>query len=114
VAPCVIPRHGEFVVDFKTMGNHDFKRAGLPPHYAAKYEAQINIYMDFFDLEAGLIVGIQKDTPHNLKEFQFRRNQPLIDAIYEKWTHVSLCIDDGEEPHDIEPELPLVGPIESS
>lgn len=114
VAPCVIPRAGEFVVDFKSMGNHDFKRKGMPQGFDKKYEAQINIYMDLFDLETGLIVGIQKDRPHDLKEFQFRRNQPLIDAIYNKWKYVTQCIDDGVAPEGPEPNLPFTGPVETT
>lgn len=98
IAPCKIPGYGDYVVDFKTMGHHDFRRNGLPEWSAAKYECQINIYMDFFDLEKGLIVAICKDSPHDMKELTYTRNQPLIDAIYRKWHLVSECITQGVEP----------------
>jgi hypothetical protein len=114
VAPCSVPQFEDVVVDFKTMGNHDFKRKDLPDAYAAKYEAQLNIYMDWFDLETGLIVGIQKDTPHALKEYEFKRNQPLIDAVYEKWHYVSDCLRDGEAPDVKDKPLPLKGPVSRS
>lgn len=116
IAPCVIPDHGEYVVDFKTMNNRDFAQNGMPGWCAEKYEAQINIYMDFFDLERALIVPIQKDSPHNMKEFEFVRNQPLIDKIYEKWKFVAECLENNDPPNDLDDEyfnkLPFEGPIE--
>lgn len=95
VAPCTIPGHGEYLVDYKTMNNVSFKvtEAGvLPENVSPKYEAQVNIYMDFFNLEKALIVCVQKDTPHNFSEIEFHRNQLLIDFIYERWEFVSECI----------------------
>lgn len=98
IAPLELPKYGEYLVDFKTMGGRAFKEVGLPTGFAEKYEAQINIYMDLFDLEKALIVGVQKDTPHEFKEIEFVRNQPLIDAIYRKWEFVSECMDVGVTP----------------
>jgi len=95
VAPLVLPTGEEYLVDFKTMGSHDYKRTGMPSWAAEKYEAQINIYMDWFDMDQALIVAVQKDSPHEMKEFEFERNQPLVDAIYEKWHFVSECLDSG-------------------
>lgn len=111
VAPCSIPVHGDYLVDIKTMGAHDYKQMQLPAWCAHKYECQINIYMDWFDLEKAIILCVQKDSPHAFKEFEFVRNQPLIDAIYAKWGLVGACLEAGEEPpEDYEIELPLVGP----
>lgn len=111
IAPCAIPVHGDYLVDIKTMGAHDFKQMQLPAWCAPKYECQINIYMDWFDLEKALILCVQKDSPHAFKEFEFVRNQSLIDAIYSKWGLVGACLEAGEEPpEDYETELPLVGP----
>jgi hypothetical protein len=111
LAPVYLPTYGEFLVDFKTMGSHDFRKNGVPDWCADKYECQINIYMDFFDLDRGLIVAILKDSPHDFKEFEFHRNQPLIDAIYMKWELVSKCLEEGiEPPIDEEIYLPLEGP----
>lgn len=127
VAPCVIPKVGEFVVDFKTMGSFDFKQAQVPTRYADKYECQLNIYMDWFDIDRGLIIGIQKDSPHDLKEWEYERNPELAQRIYQKWEAVSMILDavdageyDSEVKLDLElrelddefEELPLRGPIE--
>lgn len=112
LAPCDIPGYGEYVVDFKTMGSHDFKRNGMPDWCAAKYEAQINIYMDFFKLDKALIVCINKDSPHDLKEFEFRRNDSLIEAIYDKWKLVHHWLDENIVPvEEPEPVLELMGPV---
>lgn len=112
IAPVKIPHHGEFLVDFKTMGSFDFKKTALPEWSAAKYECQMNIYMDFFDLDQAIIVAINKDSPHELKEFIFDRNQPLIDTIYNKWQYVSECLESGNIPDESESwELPIRGSL---
>lgn len=114
IAPLVLP-DWQGVVDYKTMGNHDYRLPGLPGWCSFKYEAQINIYMDFFEEERGLIVAIQKDSPHDMREFEFERNQPLIDAIHDKWHIVSEYLDEGEAPdpeHDIELHDLYTGPVE--
>jgi hypothetical protein len=109
VAPWTFKGH-DYIVDFKTMGSRSFQKVTLPDGFAAKYECQMNIYMDFFDYERALIVAINKDTPHDFKEFEFRRNQPLIDVIYDKWKFVASCLEDKERPDlddDKDFELPL-------
>lgn len=114
VAPCLIPGCDPLVIDFKTMGAHDFKNNGMPVWAADKYEAQINIYMDLFKLDRGLILCIQKDSPHEFKEFEFERNQELIDTIYDKWEFVSECLDAGEPPSKMDDNLfplPTKGPV---
>lgn len=111
IAPCHVPGTGEFLVDIKTMGSFDFKQMGLPAWCAPKYECQVNVYMDWFDLDQTVILCVSKDSPHEFKEFLFTRNQPLIDAIYDKWKLVGKCIEEGVEPDpDYEITLPLVGP----
>lgn len=111
IAPCAIPGLGDYLVDIKTMGAHDFKQQSLPTWCAAKYECQINIYMDWFDLEKAIILCVSKDSPHTFKEYEFTRNQSLIDTIYNKWKLVGDCLEIGEiPPEDYQVELPLVGP----
>lgn len=109
VAPWTFKSH-DYIVDFKTMSSRSFQRPTLPDDFGKKYECQMNIYMDFFDYDRALIVGINKDTPHDFKEFEFRRNQPLIDVIYAKWKFVAECIEDEDRPDtddDKAFELPL-------
>lgn len=111
IAPCHIPIHGDYLVDIKTMKSPDFNQSGLPSWCAAKYECQMNIYLDWFDLEKAIILSVCKDSPHDFKEFEFRRNQPLIDAIYSKWKLVGDCVEAGVEPPlDYDVPLPTMGP----
>lgn len=111
VAPCTIPGAGDFAIDFKTMNARMFT-TGPTPDYLDKWECQGNIYLDFFDLERIIFVGICKDSPHDMKEWIFERNQPLIDAIYLKWHVVSECLDEGvEPPEDEDIWLPVKGPV---
>jgi hypothetical protein len=101
------------LVDFKTMHAQAFKEARIPARFEAKYECQINIYMDLFDEDEAIILPINKDSGE-FKEFLYERNQDLIDVIYEKWEFVSACVDAGEPPTDMDDEmfpLPLTGPI---
>lgn len=110
IAPCDIPGVGEVLIDIKTMRANDFAMNSLPQWCAAKYECQINIYLDFFDLESAIILCVMKDSPHDFKEFFFKRNQPLIDAIYRKWMLVGDCIDQGiEPPENYVIDLPISG-----
>lgn len=97
IAPLVMA-NWRGIVDFKTMSAAHYKESGLPARYANTYLCQINIYMDIFHEERALIVAIQKDSPHGLKEFSFVRDQPLIDSIYRKWKFVSECLRTGTPP----------------
>lgn len=110
IAPCTLPTYGDFLVDFKTTKSFDFKQNNLPIGLSQKWECQVNIYLDLFDMEQALIVGILKDAPHDMKEWIFTRNQPLIDAIYQKWQLVSKCLDEDIEPPEEEAiDLPFKG-----
>lgn len=109
IAPLVTPKWTG-IVDIKTMSSHQFKQNGLPDWAKDKYLCQIQIYMDLFDQERGMILAVNKDAPHDFKEFSYERDQELIDAIYAKWEFVSECLDRGEPPTDKESEeyeLPL-------
>ncbi len=92
------------LVDYKTMNVANFKQQGLPPHFEAKYECQINVYMDLFDTAEAIILPINKDTGE-FKEFLYVRNQPLVDVIYEKFEFVSVCLDAEEPPTKADDEM---------
>jgi len=113
VAPLELP-NWTGILDIKTMKYADFRLAGLPPAFGDKYECQINIYMSFFDQEEALILAINKDSPHNFKEFTYKKNQDLIDTIYAKWEFVSECLLNETVPTEKDDErfvLPLTGPL---
>ena len=113
VAPATIPGHGDYLIDIKTMNGHDFRSGKAPAWTVDKWECQTNIYMDFFDLDRAIILGVMKDSPHDFCEFEFERNDALIEGIYKKWRLVGLCLDSKLEPPVDDPldDLPLSGPI---
>lgn len=120
VCPADLPGKGLVLLDYKTMNGRDFNRNEPPSWCAAKWECQLNIYLDFFDVEEwGVLVGVEKDHPHGFKEFHYRRNQPLIEAIYEKWYLVAELVDSGVDPRLMDADelealqvhLPLEGPV---
>jgi len=111
IAPCHIPSAGDYLIDIKTMRAPDFKQQGLPSWCAEKYECQVNIYMDWFDLDEAIILCVCKDSPHEFKEFRFERNPELVEAIYSKWRLAGDCIQTGTVPDETYTiPLPTVGP----
>jgi hypothetical protein len=73
--------------------------------------------MDLFDLEQAMILGGNKDTPHDFKELTFVRNQPLIDAVYRKWEFVGDCLEGGTLPSEddvVEFALPEIKEVENA
>lgn len=116
IAPCTTPNWSGGV-DFKTMNVRDFALAEkqvLSQYNADKYECQLNLYMDLFDEDEWLLVAVQKESPHNFAEILYRRNQPLIDHLYDKFKYVTDAIDAGEAISTLEddewPKMPLAGP----
>lgn len=87
-----------YLIDIKTQKSIDFRLNHLPEWCADKYRCQINIYMDLFDIDQAIILCVNKDSPHNFKEYMFARDQKLIDAIYKKWKIVGECLKEGVEP----------------
>lgn len=111
VAPLVLPSGDEYLLDIKTMNAHNFRGQNAPAWAVDKWECQVNIYMDFFDLDKAIILGVMKDSPHDFREFEFTRNDELIQALYSKWKLVGRCIDaEVEPPADGDEDLPLQGP----
>lgn len=91
-----IPGYGDWLIDMKTMKKADFESE--PAKYLwDKYVAQINLYGDWFGYDKMMILGIEKDSPHRLREWIIPKDQDLIDQVYDKWTYVMSCYDEGLE-----------------
>jgi hypothetical protein len=101
-------------IDYKTMNAHQFKQEGFNEYFGTKYECQMNIYMWLFDQDEWMIFAINKDNGE-FKEYYYERNQPLIDAILEKWKFVSLCLETDTKPTAKDDKLfvlpELFGPV---
>ena len=92
-----IPGHGEWLIDMKTMKKADFE-GELPSYLWDKYVAQINIYGDWFVYDKLMILGIEKDSPHRLREWIVQPDKDLVQTVYDKWIYVMNCVETRTEP----------------
>jgi hypothetical protein len=92
-----IPGKGSWLVDMKTMRKDEFE-SGPTPTTFAKWEAQVNIYGEWFSHDQMMILAIQKDSPHDLREYRIERKKQLVIDIYNKWGYVKSCIDTNTIP----------------
>jgi len=91
VAKCDIPGKGSYLIDFKTMNSFSYQKPA--DVLLAKWAMQVNCYMAWDNrVESAIIVGIQKDTPHEFKEFVFHRDNQMLETIYGKWGRVSEAV----------------------
>ena len=96
IAKCEIPGKGSYLVDFKTMNTYSFQKP--PESLLKKWRMQVACYMAWDNrVDSAIIIGIQKDTPHEFREFVFHRNDEMLLPIYQKWTNVSLAIKNEEQ-----------------
>lgn len=94
IAKCDIPGKGSYLIDFKTMNTFSYQKPN--EKLLAKWQLQVACYMAWDNrVESAIIIGIQKDTPHEFKEFVFQRDDSILEPIYEKWTRVSEAMQKG-------------------
>lgn len=92
-----IPGHGTWLVDIKTMNKVQFEQ-GADEFTMAKWQAQVNCYMDFFKADKAMVLAICKDSPHAMREYQIAPNDVLLQEIYDRWIYVENCLREGVEP----------------
>lgn len=89
-----------FIVDLKTMNNKEFDE-GPRAETFAKWEAQVNCYMDWTGCRNAIILGVRKGgapgiagrPQHDLKEFKISYKPELLKDIYGRWTEAQRLID---------------------
>jgi hypothetical protein len=91
-----IPGHGYWLVDIKTMNSNNF--GSLPEATLKKYTAQVNLYGDWLNCDKMLILAVNKDSPHDFREFIIQRDESLLQDVYDRWIYVAEHIAAGEEP----------------
>ena len=94
-----IPGHGNWLVDIKTMGKTEFEQ-GAREDTLKKWNAQVNCYMDWFQTTKALVLAFSKDSPHDMREYQITRDGTLLMEVYNRWSYVQHCIDEGIEPSE--------------
>lgn len=92
-----IPGQGTWLVDIKTMNAPEFA-SGPNEFTMKKWEAQVNCYGDWFKLDKMMILAVEKDSPHRLKEFYIQKNPTLLEEIYDRWSYVAQCLRVDMEP----------------
>lgn len=92
-----IPGQGKWLVDMKTMNSPEFKR-GPRPDTLKKWTAQVSCYGAWLGVEKLMILAIEKDSPHGLKEIQIKIDDDLLENILERWMYVEEAILDQDPP----------------
>lgn len=92
-----IPGHGKWLIDMKTMRKDDFAY-GLKADKQRQYNAQVNVYGDLLGYDQMMILAIEKDSPHRLREFIVRKDTDTVNEIYRRWTYVAKCLREDKEP----------------
>lgn len=113
-AVVTLPDGYVLLADFKSMSSNDMRVEYPPERYEKKWECQGSMYCEWHDKEEIVFIGVNKESPHNFKEFVYKRNTPLVEAIYEKWQVVSQALDEDfelEEGDDISLEEFYRGPV---
>jgi hypothetical protein len=98
VAPLKLVDGTLVLFDIKSISSTDARSDAPPARYVDKWECQASIYMDWFpECEEAIFFGVSKDSPHGFREWVFKPNPDLVDAIYKKWMFVSEALDLDEE-----------------
>lgn len=98
VSSCVIPDQGDYLVDVKTARSYSFGQVGVDDKYWAKYEAQAQMYMDWHQKDAAIVLYQNKDGPHDFKERIIKRDPSFAEAVYERWAVVAEALANGVPP----------------
>lgn len=95
----IIPGHSPWLVDIKTMNKGEFE-SGPRKQTFQKWEAQVNMYMDWQKQDQALILAVCKDSPHDFREYKIERNPELVQEIYDRWSYVEYCLAENIKPTD--------------
>lgn len=91
-----IPGHGTWLVDIKTMKKTEFE-SGPTEMTMKKWTAQVSCYQDWFVTNKAIILAFCKDSPHDMREFQIIKDKAMLRTMYDRWSFVQHCIDEGTE-----------------
>lgn len=85
------PNHGEVVLDIKTINSRGF---GLLQAHQPKesWEVQVNLGMEHYGVDEGLILAVEAGYPWGLKEVPIKRRSYITEKVYEKWELVTDAI----------------------
>lgn len=90
----------KYIVDIKTMNDKEFDE-GPSDRTFQKWEAQVNLYMDWTGNHSAFILAVRKGgtknsngrPQHDLEEFTIQYKPELIAEIYSRWAQAQRYID---------------------
>lgn len=92
-------QHTPWLIDIKTMSKPEFE-SGPREQTWLKWEAQVNCYMDWMNVDEAMILAVCKDSPHDFREYKVQRNPELVQEIYDRWSYVEYCLREKITPDD--------------
>jgi hypothetical protein len=99
VASCKIPGQSKpYLIDIKTMRSTSFSQAKMPEWLWEKYEAQAQVYMEWHNKDATILLCCNKDSPHQFKEYIIYRKFDKVSDIYNRWEKLADHLADDIPP----------------
>lgn len=90
-----------YLVDVKTMNYRHFSQELPPEPFWSKYLHQINVYLDWADLDTAILLAVKMDSGYEMKEIEIQRDPDLVNSVYRKWDRVTEAQRAGAPPeHD--------------
>lgn len=96
IAHCNIPGRGDYLIDIKTMRAMEFAKAR--PSLWNKYYAQLQMYLDWENMETAIVLCVEKDSPHKFKEILVKRDPAFAEKVYKRWDLVIEAVKDDMPP----------------
>lgn len=97
ISSCVLPVHGDKMIDVKTQMARQFAQEPSGDLFE-KYKAQVKVYLWLKDKSDGIILWAEKDNPHRFKETYVERDDDFVEEVFEKWAYVMECEAAGVVP----------------
>lgn len=76
------------IIEIKTMNTNKFERLYVPEQNNV---LQVNLYQDIKDIDDAILLYVQKDYPHAMKEFRVKRRD--MSKVYSRWDNVRRAIE---------------------
>lgn len=95
----LVPGQDEpMVVDIKTMNPSSFAQQRPAPYLWNKYVAQMQVYLDWVQLDRGMLLCVQAGWPFDFKEIMIERDPDAVAYIYQKWDSIAEAVASGIPP----------------
>jgi hypothetical protein len=74
-------------IEIKTINSREFAKLSAPKPL---HKLQLLVYLFLLGIESGIVLYIEKDYPHNMKEFAVESQPP--NDIFRRWARVRECV----------------------